>query len=245
MPRILETVVAAAAAESVRRALVRTLAQAELRLLAMPRDGFSALEALENFRPDLLICDAQLPVMEGGALVRRALCTPRLDVRPAAILLRDPGFPLPEARKLAMAGARFLLKPLRACDLWEALAALRRERPAFPPQEQRRLDALLDELGVPAHAGRACLRTAVLLCVADARYLHQMGSLLYPRTAELCAMRPNQVERAMRHAIDLAWQSDKFENQNRIFADTVDAGRGQPACSEMIFRLADILRLEG
>ena len=49
----------------------------------------------------------------------------------------------------------------------------------------------------------------------------------------------------MRHAIDLAWQSNQFENQYRIFADTVDAGRGQPTCGEMISRLADILRLEG
>lgn len=245
MPRTLETVVAAAAAESARRALVKVLAQVNLQLLAMPRDGFSALEALEDFRPDLLLCDAQLPFMEGRALVRRALCTSRLSVRPAAILLRDPCFPLPEERSLTAAGARILSKPLRASELQDALAAMQQERPVFPAREQRMVDMLLDALGVPDHAGRTCLRMAVLLCVGDARYLRHMGSSLYPRTGELCAMSAKQVERAMRHAIDLAWRSDKLENQNRIFANTVDAGRGQPACSEMIFRLADILRLEG
>ena len=68
---------------------------------------------------------------------------------------------------------------------------------------------------------------------------------LYPRIGEAFGMNTRQVERAMRHVIGLAWQSDKFDNQYRIFADTVDAGRGQPTCSEMISRLADILRLEG
>lgn len=122
---------------------------------------------------------------------------------------------------------------------------MRNERPIFPEGQQRRVDQLLDELGVPTHAGRNCLRTAALLCASDERYLYKLSASLYPRTGELCGMNASQVERAMRHAIDLAWQSDKMDNQYRIFADTVDAGRGQPACSEMISRLADILRLEG
>jgi hypothetical protein len=63
--------------------------------------------------------------------------------------------------------------------------------------------------------------------------------------AEMLGIDANAVERAMRSAISAAWRSNQFENQYRIFADTVDAGRGQPSCGEMIACLADILRLEG
>ena len=245
MPRMIETAVAAAATESLRRQLTHVLAETDIRLLAMPRDGVRALAALEDCRPDLLITDAQLPAMEGSALARRALCTSRLSVRPAVILLYDAQFLLPERHSLASIGAHFLEKPLCADAFAETIQTMRNERPVFPEGQQRRVDQLLDELGVPTHAGRNCLRTAALLCASDERYLYKLSASLYPRTGELCGMNASQVERAMRHAIDLAWQSDKMDNQYRIFADTVDAGRGQPACSEMISRLADILRLEG
>ena len=125
------------------------------------------------------------------------------------------------------------------------MRALEVAPPRFSPEEAAQADALLDDLGVPAHRGRSCLRTAVLLCAADERLQHSLGRRLYPLTGEICGMSAAQAERAMRHAIDLAWQSDQFDNQYRIFADTVDAGRGQPTCGEMICRLADILRLEG
>ena len=75
--------------------------------------------------------------------------------------------------------------------------------------------------------------------------INRITKELYPGVAKRFDTSASKVERAMRHAIGLAWQSDKFDNQYQIFADTVDAGRGQPTCGEMISRLADILRLEG
>ena len=245
MRRPMQTAVAAAAAPSVRREICRALAQAGVQLLHMAGDGADALEALRDFRPDLLLADMELPLMEGPALAERALRNRRLPVRPACIVLRHPEFVLPRREILEALGVLFLEKPLDGEALCEAIRHLERTPPAFPGEEAATADRLLRELGVPEHVGRDCLRAAVLLCAGNERYRSNLRNRLYPAAAAICGVTAAQAERAMRHAIDLAWQSNQFENQYRIFADTVDAGRGQPTCGEMISRLADILRLEG
>ena len=245
MYRPVRTAVAAAAAESTKRQIVRALAGADVELLDMATDGMCALAALRAHRADLLVTDAQLPGTEGTALARRALGPARLPVRPRILVLYDACFALPERSALAEVGVGFVEKPVSCAAFAAAVRALEVTLPRFAPQERGRAEALLDELGVPAHIGRDCLRAAVLLCAADERLPFNLGRLLYPMAGEICGLSAAQAERAMRHVIGLAWQSDQFDNQYRIFADTVDAGRGQPTCGEMICRLAYILRLEG
>ena len=245
MRRALRTAVAAAAAPGIRQVLPGLLADADVELVRMAADGVSALEALTELRPELLIADMELPRMDGGALAQRAICTFALPVRPAALVLRWPEFPPPMQAELEAAGAVFLEKPLSSMALRAAVERLRGAKPAFLPGELARTEALLDALGVPAHPGRECLKYAALICAGDESARHTLGRRIYPAAGELCGLTAEQAERAMRHAIGRAWQSDQFENQYRIFADTVDAARGQPTCGEMISRLADILRSEG
>lgn len=241
----MQTAVAAVAVQAVRRQVVRALAAADVELLCMPADARGALEALNALRPDLLVADAQLPYMEGATLVRHALWEARLPVRPGAIVLRDPCFVFSGRAEVEEAGGIFVDKPVDPDAFSLAVNALRRGEFRFSPRDASNADALMDALGVPEHAGRDCLKAAALICAADERCLHHLSATLYPRAGASCGLSAVQAERAMRHVIDLAWQSDQFDNQYRIFADTVDAGRGQPTCGEMISRLADILRLEG
>lgn len=225
--------------------ILRGLADAGVSLDCMCEDGPSALRALAGFRPDLLAMDAFLPGMDGQTLAKHVLCSFALPVRPAVLILHDGHYPLPEGELLQRCGAAFLDHRAAPSDFVSVVELLRREEIRFTDREIRHVDALLDALGVPAHLGRECLMQAALFCAADQRLEHRMSAQLYPRIGEACGVNARQVERAMRHAIGLAWRSDKFDNQYRIFADTVDAGRGQPTCGEMILRLADILRLEG
>ena len=245
MRRALQTAVAAAATPGIRRILPALLADAGVELVRMAADGVAAWEALTNLRPELLVADMELPRMDGGSLARRAICTSGLPVRPAALVLRWPEFNPPMQAELESAGAVFLEKPLSSAAFRNAVARLCEAKPTFLSAELIRAEALLDALGVPAHAGRDCLKYAALICAGDERARHALGKRVYPAAGELCGLTAAQAERAMRHAIGLAWQSDQFENQYRIFADTVDATRGQPTCGEMISRLADILRSEG
>ena len=245
MRRTLRTAVAAAAAPGIRQALPGLLAGAGIELIHMAADGASAWKVLADMRPELLVTDAELPRMDGASLARRAICTLELPVRPAALILRWPEFAFPLQAELEAAGAVLLPKPPEPDAFLSAVEQLRSAPPTFLPAEVARTEALLDALGVPAHPGRECLKYAALICAADEGARHALGRRVYPAAGELCKLTAAQAERAMRHAIDRAWQSDKFENQYRIFADTVDAARGQPTCGEMISRLADILRSEG
>ncbi len=245
MPRQISTAVAAAAAEGTRKELVRALAEAGVELLSMERSASSALEALKQHRPDLLAADEQLLQLEGASLARLALTSRTLPVRPAVILLHYPGFASPGREMLEGMGVRYVEKPVSGQLLAQAIEALESAPPFFPEGEVRLADALLDALGMPDHIGRECLKTAALLCAGNMHLRDNLAKRLYPAVGSICSLSAAQAERSMRHAIDLAWQSNQFENQYRIFADTVDAGRGQPTCGEMISRLADILRLEG
>ena len=244
MARRIRTALAAIAVKSVQLQTIRALADTGIELLSMETSAGDAMRGLRHHQPDLLIADMELPMSEGSALALRAVQA-REFPRPAAILLHHARFLLPQRDQLEAVNVRILDKPLCSASLSRAIAEIEAAPPLFLPEERAHADRLLDELGVPEHLGRQCLKTAILLCTADARMQHSLLGKLYPAVGELCGVSAAQAERAMRHVIDLAWRSNQFENQYRIFADTVDAKRGQPTCGEMISRLSDILRLEG
>ena len=123
-------------------------------------------------------------------------------------------------------------------------AAWRRQEDGDFTGDVKRLEALLDALGVPEHPGRECLRRAVALAWADRRTLRALRASLYPRACAETGLTPVQAERAIRHAIDVAWREGAIEQQHRVFGETIDARRGKPTCGEMIAQLAEELRWE-
>lgn len=221
------------------------LATSGVVLDCMCADGPSALRALRKFRSCLLATDLPLPVMDGQALAGHVLHSFELPVRPAVLILSNGCFPPVEQAALQACGAEFLEPPFVPGAFGEAVNRLRNGELCFTHREEQRADALLDSLGLPGHPGRAYLKRAVLLCAADRRLGLNLNAALYPKTGAAFGVNGRQAERAIRHVISLAWRGNQHDNQYRIFADTVDAGRGQPTCGEMISRLADILRSEG
>ena len=207
-------------------------------------DADGALMLLRRAQPDLLLADAVLPGMDGPALAQAARELP-LWVHPAVILAVPGGFMLPGAEALSTLDAAILEKPVPAEGLRAAFEELRRREPVLPGEKALRLQALLEELGVPEHPGRRALSTAAALAWRDGRCLSDRKRRLWPDVARWTGMTGAQAERAMRYAIDAAWRTGAIEAQNRIFGDTIDARRGRPTCGEMIARLADILRWEG
>lgn len=239
MLRSMQTAVAASALPMHGRRIASALGAAEIELEFLARDGYAAREALFRFRPDLLVTDAQLPGTDGITLAERIRSGFEFPVRPAVIVVGAASETPAESETV------FLPPTFTDADFLRVIETLRHTPAAFSPKETARADALLTDLGVPEHVGRECLKAACLLCAADERLRSGMRNALYPRVGEMHGLTAAQAERAMRHAIARAWQSNQMENQYRIFRDTIDAGRGQPTCREMISRLADILRLEG
>lgn len=239
------TAVMASADPDVCALLPQLLAQAGMELAVAVQSAADATRALMDFRPDLLICDAQLTECDGLLFAAGVLKNGALPVRPGVIVLYYPEFFHPELDRIRDKGAICLAKPLLQDELNEAIDRLKSAGIVFLPEETAAAERLLDELGFPAHPGRGCLKTAALLCAHDERFLQNRSRRLYPEVGRILNISPGQVEREIRSAIDAASGGDTFENLYRIFADTVDAKRGQPTSGEMIARLADILRMEG
>ena len=206
-------------------------------------DGVQGLRLVRRLQPGLAVAGAIMPGADGVAFAH-ALRALKLSTHPAILLLKPSGLRLPGEDGLPGLGALAMESPFTEDRLFEALERLEALMPPLSPAGAARLAALLDDLGVPEHPGRECLRHAVALVWADRGRLSPLKSRLYPAVARRAGMSPAQVERAIRHAIDVAWRSGALEQQHRLFGHTIDAKRGKPTCGEMIAQLAEELRWE-
>jgi len=104
---------------------------------------------------------------------------------------------------------------------------------------------MIHEIGVPAHIkGYQYLREAIMMCVKDMEMLNSITKLLYPTIAERYQTTPSRVERAIRHAIEVAWNRGRMETLEALFGYTVNIGKGKPTNSEFIALITDRLRLK-
>lgn len=110
---------------------------------------------------------------------------------------------------------------------------------------EREVTDMIHELGVPAHIkGYQYLREAIIVSVEDLEMLHSITKILYPTIAKKFRTTPSRVERAIRHAIEVAWSRGKMETLDALFGYTVHTGKGKPTNSEFIALIADKIRLQ-
>ena len=104
---------------------------------------------------------------------------------------------------------------------------------------------MIHEIGVPAHIkGYQYLRDAIIMSVKDMDLLNSITKILYPTIAKMHQTTPSRVERAIRHAIEVAWSRGKMDTIDELFGYTVSNGKGKPTNSEFIALIADRIRLE-
>ena len=123
------------------------------------------------------------------------------------------------------------------------------KRPAHISNTSRSLEVevtnIMHEIGVPAHIkGYQYLRDAIMMVVKDLDVINSITKLLYPSIAKDYNTTPSRVERAIRHAIEVAWSRGQVEAIDALFGYTVNIGKGKPTNSEFIAMIADKLRLE-
>ena len=106
-------------------------------------------------------------------------------------------------------------------------------------------DITIHEIGVPAHIkGYQYLRDAIIMCVNDMDLLNSITKALYPSIAKKYVTTPSRVERALRHAIEVAWSRGKMDTIYSLFGYTINSGKGKPTNSEFVALIADKIRLE-
>ena len=151
---------------------------------------------------------------------------------------------LMEASELGV--AYFLPKPFETENLLDKMRGLFLQAPKETlPSLKTRVTSVIHEIGVPAHIkGYQYLREAIMITVRDMDVINAVTKILYPEAAKRYATTPSRVERAIRHAIEVAWDRGDLETLQKYFGYTVSNTKGKPTNSEFIAMIADRLTLE-
>ena len=213
-------------------------------------DGEQALRLIQERRPDMVVLDLMLPKKDGLAILKALADS---DHHPV-ILATSAFVSTYVSAAAANLGVRYLMqKPCDLTALTEQLEAIRvGETLRFP--SQRRMDktsieslvtGIIHEIGVPAHIkGYQYLREAIIIAVNDMDVINAITKVLYPQVAKTFQTTPSRVERAIRHAIEVAWDRGDLDTLQRFFGYTVSNTKGKPTNSEFIALIADKLQLQ-
>ena len=213
-------------------------------------DGEQAIRLLEERRPDILVLDLMLSKKDGLSLLKTISAWER---RPAVVA--TSGF-MTDYVASAAAGLGVAYLILKPCDLQALVDRLEElcldsSRPlvARRPAAQQSIEALvtgiIHEIGVPAHIkGYQYLREAIIIAVGDMDVINAITKVLYPQVAKTFQTTPSRVERAIRHAIEVAWDRGDLDTLQRFFGYTVSNTKGKPTNSEFIALIADKLQLQ-
>ena len=227
-------------------------------------DGIKAIEYLENENtcPDILILDLIMPHMDGFGVLEH-LGSKELNKYPRVIMTSAVGQDSIIQKAMELGAQYYLVKPINMNLLIKRINQLDNSIVgAFDDDSHLRkslvmkdsvvnndleidITNLIHEIGVPAHIkGYQYLRDAITLVVNRMEYLNAVTKELYPAIAAINNTTPSRVERAIRHAIEIAWNRGKLETLENLFGYTVQQDKGKPTNSEFIAIIADKLRLE-
>jgi two-component system response regulator (stage 0 sporulation protein A) len=240
-----------------RQNLREGLARAGYRFIEEAANGEEALIKIGRFHPDVAIIDVWLSKLDGVGVLRNCKSLHFGDDLPPAFIIVSMVSNQSIFMEATRAGADLcLLKPYNVeslCQHIQSLAAGRymtsddeiREREDEDPDIETQVTRIIHQIGVPAHIkGYQYLRTAILLTVRDSEMINSVTKVLYPSVAKKYQTTTSRVERAIRHAIEVAWDRGDVDTLNSYFGYTIQNTRGKPTNSEFIAMIADNLRLK-
>lgn len=216
-------------------------------------DGKKTLEWIESKKPDVVIMDLILPGLDGLSVIHKAE-EGISENRPVFFIVSAFSSDETTAECAALGVNYFLRKPVDLTSLIERICQC--SKPAFlqnqPNQAmdkdleiELRVTNIIHEIGVPAHIkGYQYLREAIMMTVKDMEAINAITKILYPTVAKRYKTTSSRVERAIRHAIEVAWDRGDVETLQNFFGYTVSGVKGKPTNSEFISMIADRLRLQ-
>ena len=245
------TVIIADNAEEFCTGLTNALQRSEgFRILGTANDGEQAVRMVTERKPDILVLDMMLAKKDGIGVLK-AIST--MERRP--VVLATSGFITDYvASAAASLGVHYLmLKPCDMTALVERLEEVRGGQKQYAPNVrlsgkpniESMGTGIIHEIGVPAHIkGYQYLREAIIIAVNDMDVINAITKVLYPQVAKTFQTTPSRVERAIRHAIEVAWDRGDLDTLQRFFGYTVSNTKGKPTNSEFIALIADKLQLQ-
>ena len=237
----------------------------EFEVVGTAKDGLEALDKISKEVPDIVILDIIMPHLDGLGVLEE-LRRMDLEFFPKVVVLSAVGQDQITQKAIQLGADYYVVKPFDFNIFVKRLKQItgfdvdveninKKEYINIPvPNTQyinttKSLEAkitnIMHEIGVPAHIkGYQYLREAIQMVIEDIELLGAVTKELYPSIAEKYGTTSSRVERAIRHAIEVAWARGKMDTIDNIFGYTVNTNRGKPTKSEFIAMIADKLRLE-
>ena len=238
-------------------------AKSDIELIATASDGTEALEKIRQYHPDVVLMDLVLPGLDGIGLLKAINSLPRSH-RPVIMVMSGTRREHITNLCMQLGADYFMIKPCENETLYERIKLL-----CIPQISQGKLHEMIPSdgnssgdrpsdraieitvtktihsVGVPANIkGYQYLRDAIIMSIKDTELINAVTKQLYPRVANRHNTSPSRVERAIRHAIEVACIRGNEEELYKLFGYTVSNNKGKPTNSEFIAMIADKLRLE-
>ena len=220
------------------------------RVVGTAGDGEQAIRMVEQRKPDVLVLDMMLAKKDGLAVLK---AISGMEHKP--LVLATSVFISQYISAAAVnLGVRYIMpKPCEIPALVERLTEIQGGEALRIPAQRRpdkadiesMVTGIIHEIGVPAHIkGYQYLREAIIIAVNDMDVINAITKVLYPQVAKTFGTTPSRVERAIRHAIEVAWDRGDLDTLQRFFGYTVSNTKGKPTNSEFIALIADKLQLQ-
>ena len=233
----------------------QTFANHGMNVVLCDKDGRSVLEKIKTEKPDMVLADVFMPNLDILGVLSEIK---DMNSKDKPMIMAMSGFDNPKLEKeMIDAGASYyFLKPFDTNTMAERLIQLsswrnKSERLVIKnilpsdPELEAMITEILHQIGVPAHIkGYHYLREAIILSIKNSDIVNSVTKLLYPTVAKTYHTTASRVERAIRHAIEVAWDRGDLDVLNSYFGYTIQNDRGKPTNSEFIAMISDKLRLK-
>ena len=227
-----------------------SMKQAGIYAITRRCDGNSVLGTIKSECPDVAVLEAKMPYCDAIEVIRRLKAEKKYV--PSIIIVASAEQAYLEQEAYAAGASSFMVRPVDPEILLNRIMQLcgkdQKEEPAAADNDtalECAVTEIIHQVGIPAHIkGYHYLRTAIMLSVNNDEMINCITKLLYPTVAKRYSTTSSRVERAIRHAIEIAWDRGDIDMLTRIFSYTVHTTRGKPTNSEFIALIADHLRLK-
>lgn len=221
--------------------------------ISVPKNGEETISAIEKNQPDIIVMEAFMARFDALAVLK-LIPSMKLSVKPYVVVLSNADNGAFEQQLLGMGADYYFIKPVEPEILTERIIQLTGltgktsnivKMCANEPDLEIIVSDIMHELGVPAHIkGYQYLRASIIMTVNSPEMMNSVTKILYPTVAKQFSTTSSRVERAIRHAIEVAWDRGDIDILSSYFGYTIQNSRGKPTNSEFIAMISDKLRLK-
>lgn len=224
-----------------------------LNLVGKASNGEDIYEIIKDKHPDVVLLDLFMPKVDGLSVMERVKEEAEIHKPPYFIVITAVGHESITKDAFAKGATYYILKPFQNETIISRIQCLQKDKEKYAQyivdnQEadlETQITELLHEIGIPAHIkGYHYLRDSIMMSIDDIDVLNAITKVLYPTVAKKYQTTASRVERAIRHAIEVAWNRGKLDTLEELFGYTVSNGKGKPTNSEFIALVADTIRLK-